>query len=66
MTAYCIRDREGGNVIDTYDTLEEAVFALASFEEEDMENNDFEPDFYEVCAQVGEYWEPIPAEELML
>jgi len=48
MGKYVIRDREAGNVIDEYNTLQEAEQVLAQFEEEDKKNGVYTPDFYEI------------------
>lgn len=44
---YITRDREAGNVIDTFDSLEEALKAIESYEAEDMAEGTFTKDFYE-------------------
>lgn len=48
MGRYIIRDREAGNEIDCFDTLEEAIATLNAYEEEDMEEGMYEEDFYEI------------------
>ena len=45
---YQTRDRQAGNVIDDFDTLEEARAAIERYEAEDERNGVYEPDFYEV------------------
>lgn len=43
-----IRDRQGGNVIDSFDSLEAAMYALNEYEEADKLVGIYEEDFYEV------------------
>lgn len=50
---YITRDREAGNVIDEFKTLQEAEKALAEYEEQDKKDGTYTPDFYEV-AEVEE------------
>lgn len=45
---FIIQDREAGNFIAGFDTLEEAEKALAEYEAEDTCNGCYEPDFYEI------------------
>lgn len=45
---YIIRDREAGNEIARFDTLEEAEQELVAYEEEDRRNGEYTPDFYEI------------------
>lgn len=45
---YIIRDRQAGNRIEGFVTLEEAMKRLAEFEAEDKEEGIYEPDFYEI------------------
>lgn len=45
---YIIRDREAGNIIDELQTMEEAERQLKAYEEEDKQNGEYEPDFYEI------------------
>lgn len=45
---YVIRDREAGNVIDKFNTLEDAQIELARYEENDKMDGIYEPDFYEI------------------
>lgn len=56
-TPYIIRDREAGNLIDGFTTLEEARKALARYEREDEENGTFSEGFYEIAErnENGEY-----------
>lgn len=46
---YCLRFRIGGEVIDTFATIEEAQEALVIKETEDKENGMYTPDYYEVA-----------------
>lgn len=48
---YIIRDREAGNVIDQFDTMEEAVSELDRYEQEDREAGSFTYDFYEIVER---------------
>lgn len=43
-----IRDRQGGNVIDSFDSLEAAMYALNEYEEADKLDGIYEEDFYEI------------------
>lgn len=45
---FVIRDREAGNVIEQYNTLEEARLALTKFKEHDKKEGIFIPNFYEI------------------
>ena len=45
---YVIRDREAGNVIDKFETLDDARKTLADYEENDKKVGTFEEDFYEI------------------
>lgn len=47
-TYFIVRDKEAGNIIDTFDTEAEANNAVAEYEANDMENETFEENFYEV------------------
>ena len=46
---YIIREREAGNIIDEFNTLEEAEKALASYEKKDRVDGTYTEDFYEVA-----------------
>lgn len=48
MKKFIIQDREAGNKIDEFDTLEEAQKALAEYEEQDSQDGSFSPEFYEI------------------
>lgn len=45
---YRTRDREAGNVIDSFETLEEARKAIKDYEETDKKEGTYTPDFYEI------------------
>lgn len=44
-------DREAGNIIEGFTTLEEAEKAIAAYEEEDKKDNIYEPDFYDIVER---------------
>lgn len=54
MKRYETRDSIAGNVIDWFDTIEEANEAIQRYEEEDKKDGYFEPDFYEIYDNVKE------------
>ena len=43
-----VRDRQSGNVIDAFDSLEAATYALNEYEEADKLDNIYEENFYEI------------------
>lgn len=43
-----IRDRQGGNVIDSFDSLEAAMYILNEHEEADKIDGIYEENFYEI------------------
>lgn len=45
---YIIQDREAGNFIDEFNSLEEAEDMIAQYEREDTLQGCYEPDFYEI------------------
>lgn len=45
---YIIRDREAGNIIDSFDTPDEAKCELIQFEKTDKKEGSYTPDFYEI------------------
>lgn len=49
---YVIRDREAGNEITHFDTMEEAQAELERFEENDKTEGTYEEDFYEIVKKV--------------
>lgn len=48
---YVIRDREAGNVIDEFNTLEEAENMIDIYEAQDIEEGTYTPDFYEIVEK---------------
>lgn len=48
-----IRDRQGGNVIDSFDSLEAATYALNEYEEADKLDNIYEENFYEIFDTIN-------------
>ena len=48
MKFYVLQDREAGNIIDTFGTLEEAKAKVKEFEADDKKEDTFTEDFYEV------------------
>lgn len=53
MKKFAVRDFETGTVIEVFNTREDAVQCLKQFEEQDIEEGIFKPEFYEV-AEIGE------------
>lgn len=51
MEKYFIQDAEAGNIIEPFDTFEEAKKALLEYEEEDKKNGVYEPGFYEIVKK---------------
>lgn len=51
--SWIVRDRETGTGIDIFDTPEEAEKALEEYENDDMKEGVYTPDFYEI-AEVKE------------
>ena len=54
-----VRDRETGTGIDIFDSPEEAERALKEYENDDMKEGVYTPDFYEIvkveiCGEVKE------------
>lgn len=43
-----VRDRQGGNVIDSFDSLEDAMYTLNEHEEADKIDGIYEENFYEI------------------
>lgn len=52
---YITRDREAGNKIDTFETREAAERAIAEYEDQDRDNGEYTPDFYEVAINPAYY-----------
>lgn len=48
-----IRDRQGGNVIDSFDSLEAAMYALNEYEESDKLEGIYEENFYEIFDTIN-------------
>lgn len=46
---YVVRDREAGNIIEYFTTMEEAEKTLQKYEESDKEQGIYEENFYEVA-----------------
>lgn len=49
--AYKIIARESGDIIEECDTLDEAVFQVSIYEENDIDNGDYTPDFYQIVRE---------------
>lgn len=54
MKRYVTRESVAGNVIEWFNTIEEAKKAIHKYEEEDKRDGYFEPDFYEIYDNVKE------------
>lgn len=52
---YWTRDREAGNKIDCFDTLEEAQAAITEYEEADKKDGSYSADFYEIYVEGVKY-----------
>lgn len=50
---FVIRDREAGNEIEKFATMQEAEEALKRFEEEDKAEGIYTEDFYEIKSDIG-------------
>lgn len=48
-----IRDRQGGNVIDSFDSLEAAMYALNEYEEADKLEGIYQENFYEIFDTIN-------------
>lgn len=48
-----VRDRQGGNVIDSFDSLEDATYALNEYEEADKLDGIYEENFYEIFDTIN-------------
>lgn len=51
---YIVRDREAGNEIERFETIEEARVALRKYEEQDKTDDTYEEDFYEIYDEEKE------------
>ena len=47
---YVVRDREAGNVITQFETMEEAQKELEKYEEQDKKDGVYVEDFYEISV----------------
>lgn len=47
---YVVRDREAGNVITQFETMEEAQKELEKYEEQDKKDGTYTEDFYEIAV----------------
>lgn len=54
LKPFVTRDREAGNVIDEFDTLDDAQDAVESYESEDEKNGDYTEKFYEIYNKLTE------------
>lgn len=45
-----VRDCEAGNIIDSFETIEEAEKAIKKYEEEDEKEGTYKPNFYEIAV----------------
>jgi len=50
MNTYIVRDKEAGNVIDSYATYTEAAEAIVQYEERDRKDGVYVRDFYEIVC----------------
>ena len=48
-----VRDRQGGNVTDSFDSLEAATDDLNEYEEADKLDNMYEENFYEIFDTIN-------------
>ena len=48
-----VRDRQGGNVIDNFDSLEAATYALNEYEEADKLEGIYTENFYEIFNTIN-------------
>lgn len=44
-------DREAGNKIEAFSTIEEALKAIAAYEAEDKKDGTYTPDFYDIVDE---------------
>ena len=47
---YVVRDREAGNVITQFETMEEAQKEIEIYEEQDKKDGTYTEDFYEIAV----------------
>lgn len=50
---FVIQDREAGNAIDSFDSLDEAHACMQEFIDEDMHESHYTPNFYEICDTLN-------------
>ena len=48
MEIYIIQDRETGTEMEVVYDIKTAIYTLLEFEEQDKENGEYTPDFYEI------------------
>ena len=48
-----VRDRQGGNVIDSFDSLEAAMYTLNEYEDADKLDGIYEENFYEIFDTIN-------------
>lgn len=48
---YYTAARETGTIIDEFETLEDALLAIEDYEKEDISNDYYEEDFYEIIKK---------------
>lgn len=48
-----VRDRQGGNVIDSFESLEAATYALNEYEEADKLEGIYTENFYEIFNTIN-------------
>ena len=53
MKTYTIQDKECGNPIDDFNSLEEAQDALKDYEQQDKEDGIYTPNFYEIILTTN-------------
>ena len=51
MAKYIIQDREAGNIIDEFNTLEDAQRELENYENQDKQDKCYTPSFYEIVER---------------
>lgn len=49
--AFKIIARESGDIIEECDTLDDAVLQVSIYEENDIDNGDYTPDFYQIVRE---------------
>lgn len=58
---YVVQAKETGDIIDHFDTIEEAKKCIELFKKEDESLEDFDPEFYEIAKwdEKDEYYAPV-------